>query len=65
LTVRFGPRRAPECIRRLDGVFPLELTGSCVAWEQLTASRAGEVSALFDGLLPNLSYGIGWGCSPT
>jgi hypothetical protein len=60
LRIRFGPDRTPARIWRLNGSFPLELADTWPDREQLSADRAGEVSAVFTRLLPNLSYGIGW-----
>ena len=60
LTVRFGPRRIPERIWRLREEMPLALNDLQPRRDELQANAAGEVTAEFSGLVPNLSYGIGW-----
>ncbi|RKT54077.1 hypothetical protein [Saccharothrix australiensis] len=60
LSVRFGVGRAPARIWRLDGEFPLELNDPVVPRAPLSADAAGEATATFTDLRPNLSYGIGW-----
>ncbi|MBB5960196.1 hypothetical protein FHS29_006819 [Saccharothrix tamanrassetensis] len=60
LSVRFGVGRAPERIWRLDGEFPLELNDPLVPRTPLAVDAAGEATASFTDLRPNLSYGIGW-----
>lgn len=60
LRVRFGPDRVPASIWRLAEVRSNEVDDPAAHRSPLRADPAGEVTALFSGLAPNLSYGLAW-----
>ncbi|GLZ29147.1 hypothetical protein Lesp02_13370 [Lentzea sp. NBRC 105346] len=60
LHVRFGIGRLPSAIWKVDGLRMSEVNDHAAPREPISADAAGEVSMVFRGLTPNLSFGIAW-----
>lgn len=60
LHIRFGEKRPPTSIWKVDGLRMSEVEDDAAPREPIAADSAGEVNVRFQGLTPNLSYGVVW-----
>lgn len=60
LHIRFDEKQPPPSIWKVDGLRMSEVEDDAAPREPIGADSAGEVNVQFQGLTPNLSYGVVW-----
>lgn len=60
LHIRFNEKQLPPSIWKVDGLRMSEVEDAAAPREPTCADSAGEVNIRFQGLTPNLSYGVVW-----